>query len=90
MKQIMCAVFDAAAQTYGRPIFVVHRAQAVRTFRDEINRLAGDNVMAAHPTDFELYFVGTFDDATGEFADLPKFPELIVRGVDVVNGSAEK
>lgn len=86
MRLVMCSVFDTAAQVYGRPVFVNHRSMAVRSFTDEVNRKSADNTMAMHPSDFELYYLGVFEDSTGEFVELPKFPELIVRGVDVAKG----
>lgn len=42
-------------------------AYAVRSFTDEVNRVAADNPMHAHPDDFELYLLGHFDEDDGTF-----------------------
>lgn len=60
------AVRDAALQGYGRPFFVASVGVAVRSFADEVSREAADNAMYAHPEDYDLFHVGSFDDATGE------------------------
>jgi hypothetical protein len=65
------AVKDRALDAYGRPIFVHTQGQAIRSFQDEINRNAPDNEMFRHPEDYDLYFIGTFDDKTGNFENCP-------------------
>ncbi|WNK13283.1 MAG: nonstructural protein [Microvirus sp.] len=75
----ICAVLDHATQMYGRPIFVVAKGQAIRSFQDEV--LGKDNEFAKHPTDYVLFYMGTFDDNTGMFA--PIMPEMLIRGSDV-------
>jgi hypothetical protein len=62
----VCAVFDSATQAYQRPIFVPSRGLAVRSFNDEVQRQSPDNAMYNHPDDFELRFLGLFDDNTGQ------------------------
>ena len=64
---IAVAVRDSAVQAFNRPFFVPTVAVAVRSFTDEVNRVAPDNHMNAHPEDFELWVVGQFDDETGIF-----------------------
>lgn len=66
MKRKIVAVLDAAASTFGTPFFVVSTGQAVRSFKDEINRPAEDNPLNRHPEDFTLYCLGEYDDETGE------------------------
>lgn len=82
MKQIVCSVFDSAAQVFGRPFFVVAKGQAVRSFTDEVQRQAPDNELARHPEDFTLYAVAEFDDAYGSFNAFQ--PEVLIRGKDCV------
>lgn len=83
MIQIVCAVKDLAAGLYGRPIFVARAGAAVRSFTDEVNRSAPDNTMSAHPSDFELYQIGTFDDERGILVPCSDGPQPLVRGKDV-------
>lgn len=83
MSKLLCvAVFDSAVQAYNRPFFVPARGLAVRSFTDEVNRKAPDNVMNAHPGDFDLVLLGTWDEGEGEFVnELTR--TVLARGVDV-------
>ncbi|WNK12796.1 MAG: nonstructural protein [Microvirus sp.] len=78
------SVRDGASGAFGRPFFVHARGQAIRSFTDEINRSAADNEMNRHPEDFDLFFIGTFDDSNGGMTNAP---ELLLRGKDALNAS---
>lgn len=82
MKQVIVSVKDTAAQAFGRPVFVPAVPVAVRSFRDEVNRKDSSEDLAKHPEDFELYELGTFDDATGVVEVLP-VPRMIARAKDL-------
>lgn len=82
MRQIICAVFDVAAEVYGRPIFTGAVGLAVRSFTDEVNRIAPDNAMHTHAADFALYQLGVFDDNTGLFETAQ--PKRLCVGSDVL------
>lgn len=81
--QLICSVFDLASGSFGRPIFVAARGQAVRSFVDEVNRPAQDNTLAAHPEDFSLVLIGRFDEVTGEL--FAEDHEYLIRGKDAVH-----
>lgn len=66
------SVFDLAAVAYGRPVFVPALGLALRSFQDECGRIAPDNNMNAHPGDFQLFHMGSFDDSLGVFTLFPK------------------
>lgn len=83
MHLYVCSVFDSAAQAYNRPIFVPSPALALRSFGDEVKRIAPDNAMNAHPDDFELYLLGEFDDSNGQFIS-PQAPTLLARAKDLI------
>lgn len=72
------AVRDSATESYNRPFFVQHPAQAVRSFSDECNNKESD--MFRHAQDYELWLIGTFDDSTGFMASNP---ERLARAVDL-------
>lgn len=89
MKQIVCAVYDRAAELYGRPFYVSAPGQAVRSFSDEVNRADGDRGdMAKHPDDFDLYQLAVFNDNSGEFVPgvviLARGKDVVTKGVDNV------
>lgn len=82
MKQVVVAVFDRAAQLFGRPFFVVAPGQAIRSFTDEVNRKDQERgEFSRHPDDFDLWQLGTYDDAEGKFDSVQS---MLVRGKDVL------
>lgn len=85
MKQVCVAVFDRAAQVYGKPVFVPARGIAVRSFTDEVNRDAPDNDLHRHPDDFDLYLLAEYDDSLGVFSGDDSYPVILVRGKDVIS-----
>lgn len=80
----VCAVRDSAMQAYSRPMFVPAPGIAVRSFTDEVNRQDKDNQLFNHPDDFELWFLGRWDEESGMFID----PEIrcLARAKDVKQG----
>lgn len=67
MKFRIFAVRDIATDQYANPMFFMTKGQAIRAFTDEVNRDDKDNMLAKHPTDFELYELGEYDGDTGLF-----------------------
>lgn len=82
MKIEIVAMYDSAAQMFGRPFFVQSTGIAIRSFSDEIKREANDNDLYKHPEDFTLYHLGSFDDSMGQF-ELPSSPIQLIRGKDL-------
>lgn len=69
------AVRDLKADVWGQPYFVNSIGGAVRSFMDMCKKPTDDqgqsNVFHAHPEDFELWYIGTYDDsdaALGSFS----------------------
>lgn len=83
MLYTVCAVFDKAAECFGRPFFAGSVGLAVRGFSDEVNRRSPDNPMSQHPADFVLYHLGSFNDAEGTFELFPR-PERLQLGTNVL------
>lgn len=67
MKLACLCIYDLKAETYFTPYFQTTINHAERSFRDEVNRPAEDNILYKHPEDFELHFLGFFDTADGKF-----------------------
>lgn len=83
MKYIAVSILDVKLECFGRPAFVRAKAEAVRSFSDEVNRPSADNPLNGHPEDFALYFLGEFDDESGRFVS-PDRPEMLVQAINVV------
>lgn len=64
MKMIMVAIKDRALDAFMRPFFAQTKGQAIRMFNDEVNN--NQSPMFAHPDDYDLYYLGMWDDTTGE------------------------
>ena len=76
------AVRDRATDQYGNPMFLVNAGQAIRSFSDEVNKNGDGNMLAAHPDDFDLYELGSFDCDTGLFSTVT--PRQVAVGKDLV------
>lgn len=74
MIYTVVSVRDRAANAFGRPAYVASEGAGIRSFMDEINREAPDNVMHQHADDFDLFCLGTWNDETGflQQYDVPK------------------
>lgn len=81
MKYVICSVRDSAADCFQRPFFVPTPAVAVRLFGDEVKSTDEHNPMNPHPEHFELFELGTFDDAIAKI-DMLEAPRSLARAVD--------
>lgn len=79
--QVMCTR-DVKANSFGRPFFTTSIGEAVRSFGDEVNRAAQDNILYLHPDDFELYVLGVFNTDDGSFT-LSERPQQVAVGATV-------
>lgn len=82
MRYNVYSIRDRAADVFGQPFFLPTNGVAIRVFSDEVNRADGNNNLNKHPEDFDLYYLGSFDDNDGSF-DLCK-PQQIAIGKDLV------
>lgn len=58
------SIFDSAVKAFTQPIFCQTDAAAVRLFQDQVNRK--DGVISAHPDQFTLMRIGSWNDSKGE------------------------
>jgi hypothetical protein len=82
MKMCVVAVRDSAVGAFNRPFYAPSIGVAVRSFSDEVNRKAADNIMSQHPEDFELWYIANFDEELGRFETIDA--RVLARGKDVV------
>lgn len=64
MKQNIYSIYDTASGLYSRPFFTKSDAEAVRSFSDIATD--AEHPIGAHPEDYTLFRLGTFDDVCGE------------------------
>lgn len=81
MQLHVVCLYDSKALAYNLPQFVQSIGGAVRSFADEINRAAPDNVLFNHPGDFVLFEMGTYDDSDGKITML-ETPRIVAVGND--------
>ena len=86
MKQRMFTIFDVKAQAYLPPWFLPETAMALRTFADCCN--SSTHQFGAHPEDYYLYEIATFDNTTAEI-DVYKAPKIIAKGPETVRSQKD-
>ena len=74
-------VYDIKAQVFMNPMFTFNHEAAIRTFTDCVNQQ--DHAFYQHPEDYQLFFLGTYDQDTGKIT--PVGPEHIADGHFVVS-----
>jgi len=82
VKQVFC-VRDRKAQLFDSPFFDVHKAQAMRAFDAACKNK--DSKFALHPDDWELCYMGSFEESSGKFK-LLEFPEILAQPRDYIAG----
>lgn len=73
----MYVIKDAKSGQYDTPFFQPTHAHAMRAFKTEVNRAADNNTIYLYPEDFELYYLGEFNQLDGE---MKAVNELIGKG----------
>lgn len=82
------AVRDVAISAFMQPFFVAHVGMAKRSFEDAVRGVSEQKTdIARHPDDFDLYLLGTYDDAFATF-DMLEHPDRVVRGKDCLTVSS--
>lgn len=82
MKVGLYTMFDNAVQAF-MPLFPARsRGEAVRSFTDAVNR--PDAQFHTHAGDFSLFFVGEFDDNSGELVSASRGPERVIGALEVL------
>jgi hypothetical protein len=80
--QKIVIVRDIKANVYGQPFFVASLGGAIRSFGDECTKKDG-NAFALHPSDYELYHWGEYDEVSASFTPLPS-PVQIALGSNFI------
>lgn len=75
MKHIICAVHDRQLNAYLRPFVAATPGQAIRSFRDEVNRPGSE--INQHPEDYTLCKVGEWQEQDGYIDGIDGKPEQL-------------
>lgn len=60
---LICSVYDSKSKSYATPFFVKHKAEALRSWQDVVNK--EDHPISKWPEDFTLFEIGTYDEIKG-------------------------
>jgi len=80
MRMQVFAVFDRAVGAFLPPFFSRARGEAIRSFTEACND--DKHSFNKHSADFQLMFLGEFDDASGQFETAD--PSRLVSASDVL------
>jgi hypothetical protein len=83
MKLKIYSIYDSTAQAFGNPFYMHNDGMAIRAFQDMINSDKKENMVAAHPEQFTLFQVGTWDDKNAAIDTAE--PKSIAIGVELIN-----
>lgn len=86
MKVKVYSIFDVKVGAYNQPFFAQSDGAAVRMFTDTVNgpvdpKTGMKNHIAAHPEDYRLDRLGTFDD---EFGALVSDVQALIQAAECV------
>lgn len=70
MKTRLYAIYDVKAAFYTAPYSIMTDQMAIRAFDNTIND-PSNQMIYNHPEDFTLYFIGDYDDTSGEVIASP-------------------
>lgn len=83
MKLQCFSVLDQVAMAFLPPFFGRSKGEAIRSFTDAI--LDQNHMFSKHRSDFVLFWIGEFDDASGKFEAVE--PQRVLSGTEAVNTS---
>lgn len=80
MELKMYSIRDAKGEIFNPPFYKKTHGEAERDF----HQLCKDekSMPAQYPEDYDLYFIGTYDDATGKINSLDT-PQHVVKAITV-------
>lgn len=78
--QSIFSVRDTVAEFFMPPFFARTKGEALRSFSQAVND--EKHQIAMHPEQYELHYMGMFNDQTGEIS--PVEPESIGSGADFI------
>lgn len=78
MKKKIYAIRDTKADAFWTPIFSQNHATALRSFESSVREEG--SALAKHAEDYQMYYLGEFDESTGIVEGVP--PEHLANAID--------
>lgn len=78
------AIRDLKANVFTAP-FVAGTVDEARRIFGDMCYFGGDNLIARHPSDYELYHVGYFDISTGLISPCTALPVRIISAQEIIS-----
>lgn len=76
------SIRDSKSEIFHLPYFCATPGEAERNFRQVVNDPQGQ--INKFPEDYDLYYIGQYDDNTGKFAPLDT-PEHIIKAINCIH-----
>lgn len=74
------SIRDAKTEVYNAPFYQKTMGEAERNFHTTVND--SKTTISQYPEDYDLYYLGEYDDNTGQFKALDT-PQHVMKAVDV-------
>lgn len=81
MKLKAFSIRDSKAEVFNTPFFQKTHGEAERSFKSLLNDQ--QSMIAKYPDDYDLYYIGEYDDQAGTFSVLDT-PQHIVKAVQML------
>lgn len=82
----MFSIYDRKSQRFGTPFFCIDHIAAQRTFIRFAK--SEDSPVSEYPEDFELDYLGDFDESKGSMSVIGK-PEVVITGITAARKNQE-
>lgn len=80
MTHKIFTIRDTKAEMYNTPFFQKSVGEAERNFKTLVND--SKSTVSQYPEDFDLYYIGDYDDLTGKINELPA-PSHVAKAVQL-------
>lgn len=76
------SIRDTKGEVFNLPFYKKTHGEAERDFKTLIQTKNEQSLPSKYPEDFDLYYVGDYDDIKGQFKSLDT-PQHVVKGIQV-------
>lgn len=82
MTKKIYSVYDQKAEVFHSPFYLTTHGEAERQFQTAVND--PKTQFSVYPEDFDLYYLGEYDDNKGQFVNLKKSPEHMHKAISLL------